>query len=278
MGIIADLSKWQGTIDFGKLKSQVDFVILRVQAGYTSVDSKYKEYAAGCKANGIPFGTYAYFKGVSIPDSIAEAKNALELTDPDSKFFALDIEENCNRDLVGTGQAFIDYLKNKGVQKVGLYSGESFFNAHNLGVIRCDFVWIAKYGPNDGQQHTKPSVACDLWQYTSVGRLDGIAGNVDLNVLTGSKTLEYFTGYYGGPAYKVIIPNTAFWQAKGLVIEFQQRGFTCYGHNLKTYGPGQQPADGDPYQFIIETCLEDAKQLVIELQQRGYDRTFGEAI
>jgi GH25 family lysozyme M1 (1,4-beta-N-acetylmuramidase) len=194
MGIIADLSKWQGTIDFGKLKNQVDFVILRVQAGYTSVDSKYKEYVTGCKANGIPFGTYAYFKGVSIPDSIAEAKNALELMDPDSKFFALDIEENCNKDLVSTGQAFIDYLKNKGVQKVGLYSGESFFNTHNLGAIRVDFIWIAKYGSNDGQQHTKPSVACDLWQYTSVGNLNGIGGNVDLNVLTGRKSLDWFTG------------------------------------------------------------------------------------
>jgi lysozyme len=194
MAHIADLSKYQGMIDFAKLSKEVDFVILRVQAGYTSIDSKYKEYVAGCKQYGIPFGTYAYFKGVSIPDSIAEAKSALELMDPDSKFFALDIEENCNRDLVGTGQAFIDYLKNKGMQKVGLYSGESFFNAHNLGNIKCDFVWIAKYGVNDGQPHTNPSVACDLWQYTSVGKLDGIIGNVDLNQLTGTKPLEYFTG------------------------------------------------------------------------------------
>jgi GH25 family lysozyme M1 (1,4-beta-N-acetylmuramidase) len=191
---IADLSKWQGDIDFGKLKNQVDFVILRVQAGYTSIDAKYKEYVAGCKANGIQFGTYAYFKGISIPDSLAEAKSALELMDPESKFFALDIEENSNSDLVGTGQAFIDYFKNKGVQKVGLYSGESFFNAHNLSAIKVDFTWIAKYGSNDGLQHTKPSVPCDLWQYTSVGHLDGITGNVDLNVLTGSKPLEWFIG------------------------------------------------------------------------------------
>ena len=194
MGIIADLSEWQGTIDFAKLAKVVDGVILRVQAGYTHPDKRYKEYVDGCKANNIPFGTYAYFKGVSIPDSIAEAKNAIELMDADSKFFALDIEENCNGDLVSTGQAFIDYLKNKGVQKVGLYSGESFFNTHNLGSIKVDFVWIAKYGTNDGQQHTKPSVACDLWQYTSVGHLDGINGNVDLNVLAGTKQLEYFTG------------------------------------------------------------------------------------
>jgi GH25 family lysozyme M1 (1,4-beta-N-acetylmuramidase) len=192
MAAIADLSKYQGTVDFEKLSKVVDFVILRVQSGYTVHDSKYKEYVDGCKQYGIPFGTYAYFKGVSVPDSIAEAKCALELMDPDSKFFALDIEENCNRDLVGTGQAFIDYLKNKGIQKVGLYSGESFFNAHQLGNIKCDFVWIAKYGPNDGQPHNQP--VCDLWQYTSVGKLDGIVGNVDLNQLTGTKTLDFFTG------------------------------------------------------------------------------------
>lgn len=199
MAYIVDLSKWQGDIDFTKLKGQVDFVILRVQAGYSTHDANYKTYVAGCKANGIPFGTYAYFKGVSIPDSIAEAKCAMELTDPDSKFFALDIEENCNRDLVNTGQAFIDYLKNKGMQKVGLYSGEYFYTSHNLSAIKCDFVWLAKYGVNDGQQHDKPSVPCDLWQYTSTGHLDGISTNVDLNVLTGSKPLEYFTGVIPAP-------------------------------------------------------------------------------
>jgi hypothetical protein len=79
-----------------------------------------------------------------------------------------------------------------------------------------------------------------------------------------------------GPAYRVIIPNTAFWQAKTLVTEFESRGFSCRGVALKTYGPTQQPVDSDPYQFVIDTFLNDAKQLVIELQTRGYGRTYGE--
>lgn len=194
MGAIADLSKYQGDVDFTKLKGQVDFVILRVQAGYTTHDSMYKTYVEGCKANNIPFGTYAYFKGVSIPDSISEAKCAMELTDPESKFIAVDIETNSMTDLVAGGQAFIDYLKNKGMQKVGLYTGEYFYPLHNLGAIKADFYWIANYGANDGKQHTAPKIPCDLWQYTSVGKLDGISTDVDLNVLTGSKPLEYFTG------------------------------------------------------------------------------------
>ncbi|MEH7109933.1 hypothetical protein [Bacillus sp. JJ1764] len=44
----------------------------------------------------------------------------------------------------------------------------------------------------------------------------------------------------------------------------------------KIYGPGEQPAEIDPYQFVVETTYEQAKQLVIELQNRGYDRTYGE--
>lgn len=186
MGIIADLSEWQGTVDFSKLSKVVDGVILRVQSGYTHPDSRYKEYVAGCKANNIPFGTYAYFKGVSIPDSIAEAQSAFDLMDKDSLFFALDIEEKTCPDLAGAGQAFIDYLKNKGVAHVGLYTGEYFYAPNNLGAIKCDFHWIANYGSNDGQQHSAPKIDNDLWQFTSVAHLDGIAGNVDESVTNPS--------------------------------------------------------------------------------------------
>jgi GH25 family lysozyme M1 (1,4-beta-N-acetylmuramidase) len=193
MGIIADLSKYQGPINFRKLASQVDGVILRVQHGYTIPDEKYKEYVAGCKENGIPFGTYSYFAGISVNDAIAEADAAFDRTDPDSKFFVLDIEEVSMTDLVRGGQAFIDRLKSRGISIVGLYSGEYFYKSHNLGAIRSDFQWIAKYGVNDGQQHTPPSLSeDDLWQYTSVGHLDGIVGNVDLNVVTNPNEFHFF--------------------------------------------------------------------------------------
>lgn len=202
--MIADLSRWQGEIDFCKLSKVVDFVILKVQSGYTKPDPKYKEYVAGCKENNIRFGTYAYFQGVSIPDAIAEAKNGLNLMDADSQFFILDIEEKTCNDLISAGQAFIDYLKNKGVKKVGLYSGENFYNQNKLSDIKVDFTWIANYGVNDGQQHSKPKTPCDLWQYTSAGKIDGIETNVDLNTLNGSKTLEWFTGKVAAPEHPII--------------------------------------------------------------------------
>ncbi|HOA84321.1 MAG TPA: hypothetical protein PKN66_10240, partial [Thermodesulfovibrio thiophilus] len=55
-----------------------------------------------------------------------------------------------------------------------------------------DAVWIPRYGTNDGTPQKKPDYPCDLWQYTSKGRLDGYNGDLDLNCLTGTKPLEYF--------------------------------------------------------------------------------------
>lgn len=78
--------------------------------------------------------------------------------------------------------------------------------------------------------------------------------------------------------YKVIIPNLAFWQAKALVAEFEQRGFRAEGVAQKIYGPNERPAEGDPYMLVIYTDFESAKQLVIELKSRGYSRTYGEKI
>jgi GH25 family lysozyme M1 (1,4-beta-N-acetylmuramidase) len=189
MGYIADLSYHQGNIDFSKLSKVVDLVILRVQCGSKIADSKYAEYVANCKQYGINFGTYAYAKFINVPDAIQEAKDAYARMDKDSKFMVLDCEEMTLRnpnDIVPAAQAFIDYMKQQGV-KVGLYSGQYFYTNYGLSNLKYDFLWLAKYSNN------QPSIPCDLWQNTSSGRLDGIAGYVDLNVLVG-QSLEYFTG------------------------------------------------------------------------------------
>ena len=66
-----------------------------------------------------------------------------------------------------------------------------------LDVDRLDLpFWIARYGTNNGKQQTKPSVKSRHtlwgWQYSSVGRVSGISGSVDVNV-------AYFApGAFGG--------------------------------------------------------------------------------
>lgn len=60
----------------------------------------------------------------------------------------------------------------------------------------CDIMWIPHWGKNDGQipdDKYKPDHPHEIWQYTSKGTLAGVNGNVDLNQLTDTKPLSYFT-------------------------------------------------------------------------------------
>jgi N-acetylmuramoyl-L-alanine amidase CwlA len=145
------------------------------------------------------------------------------------------------------------------------------------------YVWLLAYllkqknlGVTDGQ-----TLVSHEWVSRNLGgtnHTDPI-GYLKSHGVTWAKLVEDVKAAYSGsvnPPYRVIIPNTAFWQARSLVIEFEQRGFKAYGSAYKSYVSGQKPAETDPYKFIIETDLETAKELVIELKTRGYDRTFGE--
>lgn len=191
MGKIVDFSHHQGTVDWSKAKTELDLAIIRVQYGSNSVDTKYREYIAGCKKYGIPFGLYAYACFVSVSDAVTEARDFLSRADRDAKFLVVDVEEVTTKnpaDIVPATQAFIDYCKQNSGKKVGLYTGHSFYKDHGMSRVNADFLWIPRYST------AQPDMSCDIWQYTDKGRLAGVNGYVDLNRLTGRKPLSFFTG------------------------------------------------------------------------------------
>ncbi|MBE3570201.1 MAG: N-acetylmuramoyl-L-alanine amidase [Bacillales bacterium] len=198
-GKIADLSYCQTNVDYAKFAKEVDLAILRVQYGSNKADKEYKNHVAGCKKYGVPFGTYAYAQFVSINDARVEADSAFERMDKDSKFFVIDVEEITTKnaaDIVPATQALIDRMKAHGVEKVGLYTGHSFYYDHKMDQVRADFLWIPRYPLKDKGLPTgpKPKMEADLWQYTQNGRVAGVNGPVDLNQLVGKKTLDWFIG------------------------------------------------------------------------------------
>jgi GH25 family lysozyme M1 (1,4-beta-N-acetylmuramidase) len=197
MGKIVDISKWQGTIDFPRFAEEADMAIVRVQYGSSTEDSKHKEYEAGLKTYGVPFGSYAYARFVSVNDAKVEAQDFLKRSDSMSKFFVVDVEElTCPADqVVPATQAFIQVLRDAG-KKAGLYTGHSFYKTYGMSKVDADFLWIPRYQTNDdGTVHAyKPDMPCDLWQYSQNGRIAGVAGAVDLNKLNGEKSLAWFTG------------------------------------------------------------------------------------
>ena len=196
MGKIARFSH-HNSIDWSKAKDELDLAIIRVQYGSSIIDTKYKEFVAGCKRYNIPFGHYAYCRFASVNDAVVEAKAFIVRADKAAKFLVADVEEMTTRnptDFLPSVQAFIDTCTAAG-WKVGLYTGHFFYEKYGMSQVVSDFLWISRYASIDAGQPTgpKPDITCDIWKYTEKGRLTGVRGNVHLNLLIGDKPLEWFT-------------------------------------------------------------------------------------
>ena len=66
--------------------------------------------------------------------------------------------------------------------KAGIYASESFLKDElNFDALSGYQIWMANY-TEDGRLPT-PSHRFDIWQFTDRGRLPGISGNCDINVI-----------------------------------------------------------------------------------------------
>lgn len=189
-------------IDWAKAAKEVDLVIIRVQYGSKLIDREYKKHVANCKKYGIPFGHYAYGMFVSVNDAVVEAKDFMKRADKDALFLALDVEHytvNSFRnksnlaDLGKASQAFIDELKKAG-HKTGFYVSHELYDMFGLDKVKADFLWLPRYGKDNGKPDKKPDYPCCLWQYSQYCKVSWYNGGLDFNLLNGDKSLEWFTG------------------------------------------------------------------------------------
>ena len=67
---IADISVYQGNIDWEKARQELELIIFRASIG-SNPDKKYVQNAKDCN---IPFGVYHYFKAGTIKEAAEEAK------------------------------------------------------------------------------------------------------------------------------------------------------------------------------------------------------------
>lgn len=196
-GMIADLSKYQGDIDWGQAFSSLDFAILRSSVGVKK-DERYAEYVSGCMRYKVPYHAYHYIKAADEAGARNEAKVMADATAGSKPlFYVIDAEyDGIKADRArAICEAFEDGLRHYigSDIRVAVYIGHHLYKSWALDYGRYAYVWIPRYGSNDGKPQTPPDYPCDLWQYTSKGRLPGVSGNVDLNKLMGTKPLSFFT-------------------------------------------------------------------------------------
>jgi len=200
-----DVSKWQGKIDFSKVKaSGYEFVIIKAggsDKGFYQ-DSYFKTNYEKAKAAGLFVGAY-YFAGKNfrgIESGIADAKRFIEILKGMQFEYPvfLDIEAQENRykeEITDAAVAFCKEMEKAGYY-VGIYASDISGFKYKLNHQRIlDYVhWVARYGK-------EPEVckSYGIWQYSSKGSVSGIVGSVDmdLSALDYAKiiTEKGFNGY-----------------------------------------------------------------------------------
>lgn len=189
-----DVSDNQGRINWPEaVAGGVQFAILRTVRGSGKTDYRFEDNYAGCQAAGIPVGGYKYSYATTVAAARREADQVIALLAGRKLDLPIwfDMEDKCQRGLsrgrlADMANAFMSVISSAGY-RTGVYCNLDWYkNVLPISQINTDDWWIARYGANNGraEERFKPSYK-DMsgWQYTSRGRVPGISGNVDCNIL-----------------------------------------------------------------------------------------------
>ncbi len=182
-----DVSVWQGTINFKKVKNDgVQFVIMRAGHG-TQVDSTFKRNYKQARKYGLKVGCYWYITALSESQAKAQAKQCLKVIK--GKKFDLpvfvDIESSSQ---FRKGKEFCSSIVKIFCEKVkragytpGWYTSRSFIPSYLTSEVEdgSGYVkWVAEHNSTLNYDSM-----CHIWQFSHTGRIDGINSYVDLNWL-----------------------------------------------------------------------------------------------
>lgn len=184
---ILDVSKWQGSIDWDKVKAsgKIDGVMLRVlgrKGGKPYLDPYFARNYAECARLGLPVGGYYYTCAVTrrqTEEELAALKTALR-----GKTFqlplAIDVEDPSLRSLAPAKLSALVAEAAAQLEAWGLYAMVYTYTnfadtALDMAALAAYDLWIADY------RGKRPTRRHGMWQYTSSGKIPGVSGTVDLS-------------------------------------------------------------------------------------------------
>ncbi|MBE6821486.1 MAG: hypothetical protein E7518_00010 [Ruminococcaceae bacterium] len=186
-----DISHHQNNPDFKRVKAAgVQFVMIKATEGVNYIDPCFKANAAAANAAGLPIGVYHFLRAGSVENQVRDCLAAIKpykITWP----VAVDVEHS---ELLAMGRDkltdmvldFCARIKSAGYQPMVYSNYNWLYSAKHLDVTRIKSagipIWMAWYN-NATPDNTDRSALCDMWQYASDGKVDGITSNgLDMNV------------------------------------------------------------------------------------------------
>lgn len=193
-----DVSKYQGTIDWAKVKAAgIDFAMIRVGArGYGSaqlmLDDNFVNNIMGARAAGLETGAYFFSQATTEEEAVEEANFTVgALMNYGATYpVAIDVEwiENDRArtdDLTAEERTDLAVKYCETVKAFGykpmIYATRDMLIAGMLPDKLKDYdVWLSDdYRPEVGTDYP---YEFNMWQYTKKGSVDGIPGEVDINI------------------------------------------------------------------------------------------------
>ena len=196
-----DISTWQNHIDWNKVKdSGISFAMIRIGfrgygTGKLVEDDLFYTNLVGAKAAGIKVGVYFFSQAVNEREAVEEASMVVSLLNRygygleypvafDSEYSGAPgntgrADSLSRSERTACAVAFCETIRNSGYSAM-VYASKSWFESNlNVGSFGSYTIWLAHYTP--GGERSSYSGRYEMWQYTSRGTVNGIAGNVDLN-------------------------------------------------------------------------------------------------
>ncbi|MBQ8946825.1 MAG: hypothetical protein IJ058_08445 [Lachnospiraceae bacterium] len=190
-----DVSKFQGKVKWSEVaKDGIDGTMIRIgYRGYSKgdimMDDTFEDNIEGALKNDLQAGVYFLSQAISEEEAVEEAEYVIEIlqdyeiTGPvaldielvggdDGRGNALSMEERTRYSI-----AFLERIKKADYDPLIYGNLKSFLIMLDLEKLEDYPKWFASY---DDEPYWPYEM--DYWQYTEKGRVDGIDGDVDLNI------------------------------------------------------------------------------------------------
>ncbi|NLP26977.1 MAG: glycoside hydrolase [Clostridiales bacterium] len=190
-----DVSIHQGDINWEKVKAAgIDFAMIRVgytgyQTGESYIDSNFKKNIEGALNAGLDVGAYFFSQAINVEEAIREAELMLDaikdykITYPVVYDWEVIYDDEARTDgmsvnmLTNATIAFCETVKSAGYTPMVYANRKQAYLKLDLSRLKDYDFWLAEYNPT-----TSYTYNYQIWQYSSTGRIDGIKGDVDLNI------------------------------------------------------------------------------------------------
>lgn len=193
-----DVSDWQGDIDWDRVAADgVEFAIIR--AGYRGYsvgsimeDDCFVQNIEGALNAGLDVGVYFFSQAITPDEAVEEANFLLEhvegydvtyplVFDWERQYVYTSRTKNITGEVItACADAFCQTVAQAGYTPMVYGNPSDVPNNLDLSYLTHYPYWLAHY--TSSWSPTSFPYNYSMWQYTSSGKVDGITGNVDLNL------------------------------------------------------------------------------------------------